>query len=291
MSVSGRNTGRRAALFVSPHLDDVAFSCGGTLAKLAREEWSVTLATVFTRSVADPRGFALECQLDKGLPPEVDYMDTRRAEDREFARSIGGPQRKAVEVAHLDHAEAPHRGYESAPSLFGGVREGDEVFRGISDDLASLLASVSPDIVFVPQGLGGHVDHLQTIEAVREVFLGRDGSINPPGAHRTPRLFWFRDAPYAIRAEASGRPDFLPDTVEETSFPLSGNDLERKLRACGAYATQLGFQFGGTGGIRESLTAFATKEARRVGLMEGDIAEVFLTNSHAWPAKPAKGTA
>ncbi|WP_207955961.1 PIG-L deacetylase family protein [Rubrobacter marinus] len=80
---------RPTALFVSPHLDDVAFSCGGALALLAREGWRTVLATVFTRSVPDPTGFALACQTDKGLPPEVDYMALRREEDREAARRLG----------------------------------------------------------------------------------------------------------------------------------------------------------------------------------------------------------
>ncbi len=73
------------ALFLSPHLDDVAFSCGGTLVGLAAGGWETHLATAFTASVPDPQGFALACQLDKGLGPEVDYMALRRAEDHAFA--------------------------------------------------------------------------------------------------------------------------------------------------------------------------------------------------------------
>ena len=56
------------ALFLSPHLDDVAFSCGGTLLRLTDDpRWRVVLCTVFTASVADPQGFALRCQTDKGI--------------------------------------------------------------------------------------------------------------------------------------------------------------------------------------------------------------------------------
>ena len=45
----------------------------------AFREVTVTVVTCFTRSVPDPQGFALACQLDKGLGPEVDYMALRRA--------------------------------------------------------------------------------------------------------------------------------------------------------------------------------------------------------------------
>jgi hypothetical protein len=67
------------ALALSPHLDDAAFSCGGLLHALGAAGWDVATVTVFTASVADPTGFALACQTDKGLGPEVDYMDLRRA--------------------------------------------------------------------------------------------------------------------------------------------------------------------------------------------------------------------
>ena len=77
------------ALALSPHLDDAAFSCGGTLARLAAAGWRVTLCTAFTRSVPDPTGFALACQLDKGLGPEVDYMALRRAEDDAACAALG----------------------------------------------------------------------------------------------------------------------------------------------------------------------------------------------------------
>ena len=74
------------ALFLSPHLDDVAFSCGGTLLRLTDDpRWRVVLCTIFTASVPDPQGFALRCQTDKGIPAETDYMALRRAEDAAYA--------------------------------------------------------------------------------------------------------------------------------------------------------------------------------------------------------------
>ena len=78
-----------SALFVSPHLDDVAFSCAGTAIRMAQEGWEVTVATVFTQSVLHPKGFALACQLDKGLGADEDYMALRRAEDRVFCNRAG----------------------------------------------------------------------------------------------------------------------------------------------------------------------------------------------------------
>ncbi len=232
------------ALLLSPHLDDVAFSCGGTAARLARAGWRVVVATVFTRSVPAPQGFALACQLDKGLAAGVDYLAVRRAEDLLSVAALG------AEAAHLDFAEAPHRGYESAAELFAGVRPGDDVWRPVADRLRALAAEVTPALVFAPQGLGNHADHLQLIAAALAVW---------PADWVT----WYRDTPYAIRdplaRAAAGVPAGPGSAVDVT------DTLGMKLDACAAFATQLGFQFGGPAGMRTSLSTFAQSEARAAG--------------------------
>ncbi len=202
----------RRALFVSPHLDDVAFSCGGTFAALARDGWQCTLLTCFTASVPEPQGFALACQTDKGIAPSVDYMALRRAEDELAAQRLG-----AAEVVHLPLPEAPHRGYDAAAELFAGLRDGDEVWR----DIAARLPT-GADLVFLPQGKGAHVDHLQVIRAAEAAGLR--------GRH-------YADLPYDLDAT-----DGDPGPVEP--------DLAAKVDACAAYASQLGFQFGGEARMR-----------------------------------------
>ena len=51
--------------------------------------------------------------------------------------------------------------------------------------------------------------------------------------------------------------------------------LARKLDACAAYATQLPYQFGGPGPMRQRLTDLARADARRAGLPVGRAAERF----------------
>ena len=245
------------ALFVSPHLDDVAFSCGATLALLARSGWHTVLATVFTRSVPDPAGFALACQTDKGLPPEVDYMALRREEDREAAEHLGAGKR-----IWLDLPEAPHRGYGSAAAMFAGVSEEDEVWREVAENLRGLLEAHAPDVLFAPQALGEHADHLQVVRAVLDL-------------DDAPPVAWYRDAPYATRNPESLPSPLLPDGLSEGAVDVT-ETLGAKLRASAAYRTQLGFQFGGEAGMRETLSGFAASEARRLGLPSGGAAEALM---------------
>ncbi len=210
----------KRALFVSPHLDDVAFSVGAAFAALSKAGWHTILLTVFTQSVPEPTGFALACQTDKGIAPEVDYMALRRAEDHAAAEILG-----AAEVIHLDHAEAPHRGYDSEAALFGAPHEGDD----LELDLPTF------DELFVPQGIGGHVDHLLVVRATDHLKARR-----------------YRELPYGLRPDA-------PEALPGDAFAPSG----RKLDACAAYTSQLDFQFGGEAAMRAALGGAQERVSRR----------------------------
>ena len=230
----------KTALFLSPHLDDVAFSCGGLAASLADSGWRTVLVTAFTQSVTPATGFALACQLDKGLPADIDYMALRRAEDMVAAERLG-----IDEVVWADLPEAPHRGYASAPALFADLHPDDDVLPALTGFFKQLHTSYQPDLVLAPQGLGGHVDHRQVIAAALDAF--------PPAI-----IAFYRDTPYAIRT---------PDAAPDPAIPLTSHirapiaaSLDRKISAAQAYESQLGFQFQGPDNAAQVLRDFAIAE-------------------------------
>lgn len=234
------------ALALSPHLDDAAFSCGGTLAALASEGWDVAVATLFAASVEAPTGFALACQTDKGLPADADYMAIRRAEDAEACRRLG------AEPVWLPFREAPHRGYGSAPALFGPLRSDDTAHLDLAAALEPLLAERRPDLLLAPQAIGGHVDHVQTVRALH--------LLRPAGP-----VLWWQDFPYlAKRHTHPARPfENAMSALPEEARPI---EVVRKRHACAAYTTQLVFQFGGTDGLALALDEAGPRESfRRAG--------------------------
>lgn len=240
----------RTALALSPHLDDAAFSCGGTLATLARKGWRVVLATLFTRSVPDPQGFALACQLDKGLAASVDYMALRRDEDLAASRALGiAPPR------HVPLPEAPHRGYDSAAALFGETRPDDDSVGRLAHAIAVLVDDTSPTVIFAPQAIGGHVDHVQVVRALDEVpALGRG---------RVPVLWW-RDFPYTIRPGDPAQPFRARfEALPIRNVALDGAARAAKAAACRAYASQIGFQFGTSGRLEDKLSESGAVETFR----------------------------
>ena len=214
------------ALFLSPHLDDAAFSAGGTVARLGDEGHRCVVVTVFTKSVPNPTGFALRCQTNKGLPAEADYMAMRRDEDRAAMAILG-----VREFEHIALPEAPHRGYADVPDLFGGVHDDD---RGMTDYVADAIGpwlGRGWDRVYFPACLGNHVDHLHVAAAVRR--------LRPAG-----EVLRWRDTPYVLR-DPGPTPDVRVDVAAT---------LERKIDACAAYATQLSTQFGAHDDLRRKLT-------------------------------------
>lgn len=230
-------------LAVSPHLDDAAFSCGGTLARLSAAGWRVVVATVFTRSVPSPTGFALACQLDKGLPASADYMALRRDEDAAACAIIG------ADMLWLDLPEAPHRGYTSPASLFGPLLATDHVCIAVQGAITDLLAGLTPSLILAPQAIGGHVDHVVVVNALRHL------------SHNVP-LLWWRDFPYAARTADPAEPFAkIMGTLPERAVAI---DVSHKRAACGAYSTQLGYQFGGPEGLAAALDAAGQSEWFRI---------------------------
>ncbi|WP_019517611.1 PIG-L deacetylase family protein [Sphingomonas sp. Mn802worker] len=202
---------------ISPHLDDAAFSVGGLLAARARAGVRVTIVTCFTGNVARPTGFALACQLDKGLSADLDYMALRRAEDIAACAVIG------AHAVHLPLLEAPHRGYASAPELFAARRADDMMQEPLTEQLEETIDRLRPDVLLAPLAVGNHVDH----------WLVRDAL----SAIDRPMLLW-EDWPYLTRASHT------PVEAVREQHVLSAQDRHERTVMCAAYASQIGFQFG-----------------------------------------------
>ena len=228
----------RRLLAVSPHLDDAAFSVGGTLAAMAQGGWAVTILTCFTGNVDRPEGFALACQLDKGLGPEVDYMALRRAEDRAACAVIG------AQPVHLPFLEAPHRGYESPAALFGAQREDDLVAPLLAAALAGAIADLRPDLILGPLALGDHVDHRVVRQALGEASRGR-------------YLLLWEDWPYA------DRPSVTRPAGAARRLALEPWMRERRLAMCQAYRSQIGYQFGSRDALASRIRALGHERLHR----------------------------
>lgn len=213
-------------LVLSPHLDDAAFSIGPLLAKI-KNKYKIIVGTAFTKTELTLTDFALACQLDKGLSKEVDYMALRRKEDIDWSNTIG------AEAVHGLLAEAPHRGYNTAQSLFGSIQSKDDIEIRLVMWLKQLMITHDPMLILCPLAVGHHVDHVWVKNMVTKI-----------NKYKIP-IFFFKDQPYASTLLRFNEHDYLIDDDEwyEVMANVSKVEATMALKAAKAYVSQIQFQF------------------------------------------------
>ncbi len=112
-----------------------------------------------------------------------------------------------------------------------------------------------PDLVLAPQAVGGHVDHVQLVLALRRVLAS------------PTCILWWCDFPYSIRPHTHPTQPFATALAAEPEYTIIG-DAAARLQACLAYETQIGFQFGNRDGLVRALAdAGLGERVRTKGLL------------------------
>ena len=195
--------------------------------------WS---APLFTASVADPDRLRPRLpDSTRACRAEVDYMALRRAEDAEACAPPRAPARSGCPSAKRRTAATPIRRRAVRPRCARTTPR----TRPRRARWNRLLARPAPDLLLAPQAIGGHVDHVQ--RRARPA----------PAAATGPARAVVADFPYLARGAHAPSA-----TLRDARWPCCRSSAadpamrRRKRHACAAYATQLGFQFGGPRGSR-----------------------------------------
>lgn len=209
-------------LYLSPHLDDAVYSCGGLIAAQFEAGDDVMVLTI---CAGDPpegplSSFALQfhSRWDSGLHP----TESRREEDLQACGMLGAG------VMHLSVPDAIYRWgawdkvlYPTEQSIFGRLHADDQRF---AEELADQLQSALPDdlLLYCPLGIGGHVDHLLTRIAAESIKM--------------PTIY-YHDLPYAARELARGTvQQAVPGEIEIAQ--VSDDNLGRWIEAIETYRSQ-----------------------------------------------------
>jgi LmbE family N-acetylglucosaminyl deacetylase len=197
------------ALFVSPHFDDVALSCGGSVAQAAQLGATVVV-TVFAGQPAAPLNEFARLQHQRWGVEEA--VEARQREDRAAMAILGAQYR------WLAFPDAIYRGdqYLSDLELFGPVKATDRSTElAVSAAIAAIVAELRPRVVYGPLAAGGHVDHRICRSAVLALAT-------QPSAIRL-----YEDMPYALspRAIDSQLAD-LAGTCGQSQSNLPGDPAE-----------------------------------------------------------------
>jgi len=173
-------------IYLSPHLDDVALSCGGLVWEQARAGDSVS---IWTLCAGDPPPGPLSPfaeSLHTRWRTGRQAIEQRRSEDIAACSRLGAAYRH-LQIPDCIYRLAPEDNehlYTTEESLFGelDVREAD-LIQFLSAELASSLPLDAQ--VVCPLSLGGHVDHRLTRAAASGLVR---------------LLYFYADYPYVLDA-------------------------------------------------------------------------------------------
>ena len=269
-----------AHVFVAPHPDDVALSCGGLVARLRERGEDVAVLTLFSGTGGARRltpyqrealGFGTGSAL-RDADAAAEAMARRRLEDERFAAFAG------VSTALLDLPDAVFRGYEGDDQLLGAPRADDPApVAALRGELARLARDgIGIERLYCPMGIGRHVDHQLARDAGLALLAdGPDGSL--PFASWAGRVALYEDFPYAHWSGFSGLADLpagalgaLPGGVAlRPELTDVAGVLERKVEGIAQYASQMDRLFGGAGPMAEAVRAYAARVAGIAGMPGG----------------------
>ena len=217
-------------LFLSPHPDDVALSCGGLLYHLAQRGAHLRVLTVMAASPpADlpPSDFVQEHITRWRLGD--DPAPARRAEDRCALGALGAEVTFGAWPDALFRTDGRgHALYPDLAHLFGPPHPHDPLLSAL-DTLLPNDAKIAT--LYAPLGVGGHVDH----RLVRRAAL-RWAAQRPKVA-----VFLYEEYPYSaagMDAVQQARVAISHPTVAHL-FPLNEAALAAKIRAIACYRSQI----------------------------------------------------
>jgi LmbE family N-acetylglucosaminyl deacetylase len=222
-------------IFLSPHLDDVVYSCGGTLGVQVGTGIRPLVITVFAgvpSSTIELSPLAIEVQRGMGFRQNAQTaFTTRREEDARAFEYLN------VDYLWLDYLDAIYRGtpayYTQRSQLIGGeVHPGD---LGIDRELAQILVALHdrlPDAVwYAPLGVGRHVDH-QIVCSVADRLTQRGANVK-----------LYEDFPYVLTAGAlEARLKEFGGTLEPALVEMS-EMLHLRQEASEIYSSQIQSNF------------------------------------------------
>jgi len=207
-----------------------------------------------------------------------DIMAQRRLEDERYAAFA------EVSFVWLDLPDAVFRGYEGDDQLLGTPRADDPA---PVDLLRREIARLEPSRLYLPLGIGGHVDH-QLARNAGIALLHDATAWVMPGPAYADRIAFYEDFPYAWWEDFGRLEDMppdalagLPDGISLTAeFSDVGDVLERKIRGILLYESQIERLFDDKKAAAAAVRGYAARVAD-IGSVAGGAAERY------WVTTPA----
>lgn len=161
-------------LIVSPHPDDACFSLGGSILRFRSHH--IMIWDVFTNK----------------------KFNVLNINDLNAQKLILKEEYEAIRCMHVncvlgDLKDAQLRGYKRLSEIVGVpvdvgclIKKEQNVYREIKEKFKEILNEWRPNVIGIPMGVGYHIDHILSREAVLEIQKRHDF-----------KIFFYEDLPYA----------------------------------------------------------------------------------------------
>jgi len=232
-------------IYLSPHLDDAVYSAGGLLHKQAQAGARVVVVSLCTGNPPagplSPFAQAIHERWAADGPDELtaspvpaspaEVVALRRQEDLDALSALG------IEAVHLDVPDCIYRlnpatnwpMYTTEAALFGALHPSEQsLVRRVAGKLTTLLRGFGRHHLYVPLGIGQHVDHTLTRKAAETM-----GGL----------YAYYEDFPYVVR-EGDRWPNLRSPLLDGRPLNpelqrLSESDLDAWVNAIALYTSQL----------------------------------------------------
>jgi len=246
-------------VYLSPHLDDVVLSCGGTIYTQIRDGGRALVVSIFAGSPPDDSitDFARELKERWGGPrPDrgEDPVAVRRREDLAALKVLGAG---GLHLCFLDcvYRQDEHTGqayYPTVEHIFGAVHPAEaELHHTLLEALSTRVGELGQAKIYAPLSAGHHVDHIH-VRNMAQLLLAQGC-----------RVLFYEDYPYAGDAQtvgaalgAEGKRRWQVQTV-----PFDEAALQAKGEAVACYVSQISTFWSSAAEMREALRT----QALRVG--------------------------
>jgi LmbE family N-acetylglucosaminyl deacetylase len=229
-------------VYLSPHLDDAALSCGGAIARhtiAGSRVLVVTICTAMPPDITKLSSFAEQTHQMWGFSSE-EIISARQREDGIAMEHLAAD---SMWAGMLDAIYRKPDVYTDNTALFGEPVANDPLFTSLKVFLRALRGRVPRATMYAPLGVGSHVDHQITYAAARAAI----GS----------SLAFYEDFPYV------SRPNLLEERLSKLEGPFVSSTinidstLSRKIGAISAYKSQIESLFGSMDEMSQQVRAYA----------------------------------
>lgn len=211
-------------IFLSPHLDDAALSCGGLIVERVANGDSVEIWTICAGDPPDGPLSPFASELHQRWGTGREAIAVRRAED------IAACQVLKASPRHLSIPDCIYR--RDPVSCEPLIHFNEDLFRRLPESQASLVEELSSQLtdllpngcqVVAPMTLGNHIDHQLVRQAAERLNLP---------------LWFYADYPYAAQ-ESLASPSVLPHGGSVFNQPISPASLRTWQSAVAKYLSQI----------------------------------------------------